>query len=180
MSEQLYEIGGSGTLGASPGSGSKPTGTHPKCCSLGALASLTEKSVTDSASARIRSSTSSNAAALKAGAPHDTQEQSRMNNITRLPPFGKTLHVEADIPVSQLDEYERMITALIAIRRPSGAAPWRHSSGSRPRSRRTPVRDRRVAWCAFWPACITGPTIRSTSRSCEVWILNLPTRVSTT
>jgi len=30
-----------------------------------------------------------------------------MSNVTRLPPFSKTVHVEADIPVSQRDELER-------------------------------------------------------------------------
>lgn len=37
-----------------------------------------------------------------------------MSNVTRLPPFSKTVHVEADIPVSQLDEFERAIVDIIA------------------------------------------------------------------
>ena len=41
-----------------------------------------------------------------------------MNNITRLPPFAKTVRVEADIPVSQLDEFERTMTTLAAGERP--------------------------------------------------------------
>ncbi len=41
-----------------------------------------------------------------------------MTNVTRLPPFGKTLHVEADIPASQLDEFNRAITNLIVGDRP--------------------------------------------------------------
>ena len=37
-----------------------------------------------------------------------------MSNVTRLPPSGKRVHVEADIPASQLDEFNRTVTALIA------------------------------------------------------------------
>ena len=35
-----------------------------------------------------------------------------MSNVTRLPPSGKKVHVEADIPASQLDEFARAITAI--------------------------------------------------------------------
>jgi hypothetical protein len=41
-----------------------------------------------------------------------------MSNITRLPPFSKTVHVEADIPVSQRDEFERAIVDIVAGERP--------------------------------------------------------------
>lgn len=41
-----------------------------------------------------------------------------MRNVTRLPPFGKKIHVEADIPARQLDEFERAITAIAAGERP--------------------------------------------------------------
>lgn len=41
-----------------------------------------------------------------------------MSNVTRLPPFSKTVHVEADIPVSQRDEFERAIVDIIAGERP--------------------------------------------------------------
>jgi hypothetical protein len=37
-----------------------------------------------------------------------------MSNVTRLPPFSKTVHVEADIPISQRDEFERAIVDIIA------------------------------------------------------------------
>jgi hypothetical protein len=41
-----------------------------------------------------------------------------MSNITRLPPFPKTVHVEADIPISQRDEFERAVMEIIAGERP--------------------------------------------------------------
>lgn len=41
-----------------------------------------------------------------------------MSNITRLPPFQKKVHVEADIPASQLDEFNHMMVALSAGDRP--------------------------------------------------------------
>jgi len=41
-----------------------------------------------------------------------------MRNVTRLPPSGKKVHVEADIPASQLDEFDRAITAIAAGERP--------------------------------------------------------------
>ena len=41
-----------------------------------------------------------------------------MSNVTRLPPSGKKVHVEADIPASQLDEFDRAITAIVAGERP--------------------------------------------------------------
>jgi len=41
-----------------------------------------------------------------------------MSNVTRLPPSGKKVHVEADIPASQLDEFDRAITAIAAGERP--------------------------------------------------------------
>jgi hypothetical protein len=37
-----------------------------------------------------------------------------MSNVTRLPPFSKTVHVEAEIPVSQRDEFERAIIDIVA------------------------------------------------------------------
>ena len=40
-----------------------------------------------------------------------------MSNVTR-PPSGKKVHVEADIPASQLDEFDRVITAFVAGERP--------------------------------------------------------------
>jgi hypothetical protein len=47
-------------------------------------------------------------------APQDIE----MSNVTRLPPFTKTIHVEADIPVSQRDEFERAIVDIVAGARP--------------------------------------------------------------
>jgi len=41
-----------------------------------------------------------------------------MSNVTCLPPSKKKVHVEADIPASQLDEFERAITAIAAGERP--------------------------------------------------------------
>jgi hypothetical protein len=41
-----------------------------------------------------------------------------MSNVTRLLPFSKTVHVEADIPVSQRDEFDRAIVEIIAGERP--------------------------------------------------------------
>lgn len=41
-----------------------------------------------------------------------------MSNITRLPPFQKQVHVEADIPISQVDEFDKMMVALRAGDRP--------------------------------------------------------------
>src|SRR5271163_2571134 len=41
-----------------------------------------------------------------------------MSNVTRLPPFSKTVHVEADIPISQRDEFERAIVEIVAGERP--------------------------------------------------------------
>jgi hypothetical protein len=37
-----------------------------------------------------------------------------MSNVTRLPPFSKTVHVEAEIPISQRYEFERAIVEMIA------------------------------------------------------------------
>ncbi|MGC8518855.1 MAG: DUF7673 family protein [Steroidobacteraceae bacterium] len=41
-----------------------------------------------------------------------------MSNLTRLPPCGKKVQVEADIPASQLGEFDRAITAIAAGERP--------------------------------------------------------------
>lgn len=41
-----------------------------------------------------------------------------MSNVTRLPPFPTTVHVEADIPLSQRDEFERAMVEFIAGDRP--------------------------------------------------------------
>jgi len=41
-----------------------------------------------------------------------------MSNVTRLPSFSKIVHVEADIPVSQRDEFERAMVEIIAGERP--------------------------------------------------------------
>jgi hypothetical protein len=41
-----------------------------------------------------------------------------MSNVTRLPPFSKTVRVEAEIPVSQRDEFERAIVEIVAGERP--------------------------------------------------------------
>ena len=38
----------------------------------------------------------------------------RMSNVTRLSPSGTKIHVEADIPARQLDEFDRAITAIEA------------------------------------------------------------------
>jgi hypothetical protein len=41
-----------------------------------------------------------------------------MSNVTRLPPFAKTVHVEAEIPISQRDEFERALVEIVAGGRP--------------------------------------------------------------
>jgi hypothetical protein len=41
-----------------------------------------------------------------------------MSNVTRLPPFSKTVRVEAEIPVSQRDEFDRAMVEIIAGERP--------------------------------------------------------------
>ena len=41
-----------------------------------------------------------------------------MSKVTRLPPFSKTIHVEADIPVSQRDEFDRAMIEIVAGGRP--------------------------------------------------------------
>jgi hypothetical protein len=41
-----------------------------------------------------------------------------MSNITRLAPYAKTVHVEAEIPISQRDEFERAMVGIIAGGRP--------------------------------------------------------------
>jgi hypothetical protein len=41
-----------------------------------------------------------------------------MNNITRLPPFPKTVRVEAEIPISQRDEFDRAMIEIVAGARP--------------------------------------------------------------
>ena len=41
-----------------------------------------------------------------------------MSTITRLPPFPKTVHVEADIPSSQCDEFDRAMIGIVAGERP--------------------------------------------------------------
>jgi len=37
-----------------------------------------------------------------------------MSNVTRLPPFAKTVRVEAEIPISQRDEFERAMVEIVA------------------------------------------------------------------
>jgi len=56
-----------------------------------------------------------------------------MSNVTHLPPSKKNIHVEADIPASQLDEFERAIPALVAGERPrmDTLAPDEGEIGSR-------------------------------------------------
>jgi hypothetical protein len=41
-----------------------------------------------------------------------------MSNVTRLPPFSKTVHVGAEIPISQRDEFERAVVDIVAGERP--------------------------------------------------------------
>jgi hypothetical protein len=41
-----------------------------------------------------------------------------MSNVTRLPPAGKKVLVQADIPASQLDEFNRTVAAIAAGERP--------------------------------------------------------------
>jgi hypothetical protein len=41
-----------------------------------------------------------------------------MSNVTRLPPHAKTIHVEAEIPISQRDEFERAVVEIVAGERP--------------------------------------------------------------
>jgi len=40
-----------------------------------------------------------------------------MSNVTRLPPFAKTIRVEAEIPISQRDEFDRAMVEIVAGRR---------------------------------------------------------------
>ncbi len=43
-----------------------------------------------------------------------------MSTVTRLPPFPRTVHVEADIPVSPRDEFEQALAPMAAgVRDPS-------------------------------------------------------------
>jgi hypothetical protein len=49
--------------------------------------------------------------------PH-TYEKALMSNVTRLPPFSKTVHVEADIPISQRDEFDQAMISILAGERP--------------------------------------------------------------
>jgi len=51
-----------------------------------------------------------------------------MSNVTRLPPFAKTVRVEAEIPVSQRDEFERAIIDIVAGERPRTRRPPRRGS----------------------------------------------------
>jgi hypothetical protein len=44
-----------------------------------------------------------------------------MSKVTRLPPYSRMFHVEADIPVGRRDEFERAIVEIIAGERPSGS-----------------------------------------------------------
>jgi hypothetical protein len=37
-----------------------------------------------------------------------------MSKVTQLPPFSKTIHVEADIPISQRDEFDRAMIEIVA------------------------------------------------------------------
>ncbi len=65
-----------------------------------------------------------------------------MSNVTRLPPFSETVHVEADIPISQRDEFERAMVEIMdgarprmgvthALRgRPGTAAPGLSAAGN--------------------------------------------------
>ena len=41
-----------------------------------------------------------------------------MSNVTRLPPFAKSVHVEAEIPVSQRDEFEWAMVEIAGGERP--------------------------------------------------------------
>jgi len=41
-----------------------------------------------------------------------------MSNVTRLPPHAKIIHVEAEIPISQRDEFNRAVIDIIAGERP--------------------------------------------------------------
>jgi hypothetical protein len=41
-----------------------------------------------------------------------------MSNVTRLPPFPKIIHVEADIPVSQRGEFDQAMVEIVAGERP--------------------------------------------------------------
>ena len=41
-----------------------------------------------------------------------------MSNISRLPPFAKTVHMEVEIPASQRDEFERAMIEIVSGERP--------------------------------------------------------------
>lgn len=41
-----------------------------------------------------------------------------MSNLIRLPPSSKTMHVDADIPISQRDEHDQAIIGIVAGEHP--------------------------------------------------------------
>jgi hypothetical protein len=57
-----------------------------------------------------------------------------MSNITRLPPFSKTIHVEADIPISQRDEFDQAMMEIVAGERPRMDALDRDLAGIKTRA----------------------------------------------
>jgi hypothetical protein len=50
-------------------------------------------------------------------------------DITRLPPSEKTIHVKAQIPISQRDEFDGAMTEIVAGERPRMDAPDREETG---------------------------------------------------
>jgi hypothetical protein len=52
-----------------------------------------------------------------------------MSNVTRLPPFAKTIHVEAEIPISQRDEFDRAMVALEVIEKATNENPTTGGAG---------------------------------------------------
>jgi hypothetical protein len=61
-------------------------------------------------------------------------EGKSMSNVTRLPPFSKTIHVEADIPISQRDEFDRAMMEIVAGDRPRMDALDRDLAGIKTRA----------------------------------------------
>lgn len=57
-----------------------------------------------------------------------------MSNVTRLPPFSKTVHVEAGIPISQRDEFDRAMIEIVAGKRPRMHALDRDLAGIKTRA----------------------------------------------
>jgi hypothetical protein len=50
--------------------------------------------------------------------PDDSYGYHNMNNVTQLPPFSKTIHIEAEITISRRGEFDRAMAEIVAGGRP--------------------------------------------------------------